>query len=104
MSSFKEIVAQDQATFFNVDEFAEWHNVNDKEAAIIIDNDLLKERKSKYAEGTYLGSLLFYIKKEDLGYKPIFNEHMKFDKDIKFVTDVQDEDGCYIITLGENKS
>ncbi|WP_297429306.1 hypothetical protein [Clostridium sp.] len=104
MSIFKDILKQDEATFFNEDEFSETHNIDDKDVVITIDNDLLKERQAKHAEGTYLGSLLFFIKKVDFGYEPAINQHVKFDGDTKFVTDFQDDMEVYIITLGENKS
>lgn len=104
MSTFKEILKQDEATFLNEDEFSDKHNIEGKDVVILIDNDLLKERKTKYAEGTYLGSLLFYIKKDDLGYRPAIGEHIKFDGEVKFVTDFQDDMGIYVITLGENMS
>lgn len=104
MSTFKEILEQDNATFFSEDEFSEQHNIDGEELSIIIDDDLLKERKTKYAEGTYLGSLLFYIRKDVLGYEPAINQRMKFDGEIKFVTDFENNMGVYTITLGENIS
>jgi len=104
MSSFKEILEQDAKTFFNEDEFSSEHNIDGKDVIITMDNDLLKERKAKHAEGTYLGDLLFSIKKEDFGAEPAIGQHVKFDTDTKFVTDFQEDMGIYIITLSENKS
>lgn len=104
MSSFKEILEQDAKVFFNEEEFSSTHNIDGNDVVITIDNDLLKERKSKYAEGTYIGDLLFSIKKEDFGCEPALNQHIKFDNTIKFVTDFQEDMGIYIITLGENMS
>ncbi len=104
MSTFKEILERDNAVFFNEDESAETHNINGKDIAITIDEDLLKERSVKSAEGTYLGSLLFYVKKEDLGFEPILGKIVKYDKEPKFITDCQENMGIYTITLGENMS
>lgn len=104
MSTFKEILERDNAVFFNEDEYASEHNIDGEDITITIDDDLLKERKSKYAEGTYLGELLFHVKNDVLGYEPAIGDHMKFDGEPKFVTDVQNNMGIYTITLGANMS
>lgn len=86
------------------EQLKEDHNIDNKVVNIIIDKDLLKEKKAKNAEGTYLGDLLFSIKADDLGYEPVLDQHMKFDGDIKRIIDFQENSGMYIITLGANMS
>jgi hypothetical protein len=103
MRSFKDFIKNDIKTFFNDEEFSSDHNINGKNVTITIDDDLLKERKTKYAEGTYLGSLLFYVNKENLDFEPAINMHIKYDGKVKFITDCQENMGVYTITLGENK-
>lgn len=102
--NFKDQLKEDLNVFFNPDEFGEDHTIDNKVVNIIIDHDLLKERKAKNADGTYLGDILFFIKKEDFGEEPARGQHVKFDGEIKFVTDCQEDLGMYIITLGANKS
>ncbi|OPJ63690.1 hypothetical protein [Clostridium chromiireducens] len=104
MSSFKEILERDNAAIFNEDEYSSKHDIDGKDLTITIDSDKLKERKEKYAEGTYLGELLFYIQKDVLGYEPVINQRMRFDKEPKFVTDFQEDMGVYTIVLSENKA
>lgn len=104
MSSFKEILKRDNATIFNEEEYSSTHNIDGKDLIITIDRDELKERKAKYAEGTYLGELLFYVNKEDLDYEPVINQRMRFDSELKFITDFQEDMGVYTIILSENKS
>lgn len=106
MSSFKEVIQEDlNNTFFDIDEFAEIHNIDGKDISIIIDHELLKERQAKYAEGTYLGDVLFHVKKSDFGEAPGINQPIKFDGDSTMrVTDFQEDMGIYIITLGSNRS
>ena len=104
MSTFKEILERDSAAFFNEDEFSSQHNIDGKDVIITIDHDLLKERQAKFAEGTYFGDLLFHIPKNDFGYEPAIGEHIKYDGEVKFITDFQEDMGVYTITIGANMS
>lgn len=107
MGSFRDFLSSDlKNTFFNPKEFAEKHIINDKEIEIIIDNDKLKDRQyqMKKAEGTYLGDVLFYAKKNDLPGKPVIGLHMKLDTKMYRVTEVNEDEEMYEITLGVNRS
>lgn len=104
MVNFKDQLLIDSAEFINIDEFGENHNIDGANMPIVIDNDLLKERQVKSAEGTYLGDLLFYVKKSDFGEEPAVSQHIKFDGVLKFINECQSEMDMYIITIGENKS
>lgn len=101
----KEYFSSDLSTFFNFNEFAEKHKINNEDIPIIIDHELLKERQIKCAEGTYLGDVLFHVKKSDFGEAPAIGQPVKFDGDCTMrVTDFQEDMGIYIITLGSNMS
>lgn len=99
MSSFKDYLAKDADIFFNSNEFGEWHNIDGADKLIIIDQDLLEHRKIKYAEGTYSGDLLFYIKKSDLDERPLEDSVMRYDDEPMKVSKVQEDIDTYIITL-----
>lgn len=53
MPRFKDYISSDLDMFFNLDEFAEEHNIDGKTMAVIIDNDMLQRRKMSQADGTY---------------------------------------------------
>ena len=104
MAAFKDLLEQDYSAVFNSDEFGEMHSIDDKDIAIVIDNDLLKERKIKSAEGTYIGDLLFFVKKSDFGDQPAIGQVIKFDTKPMRVSDFQEDMGVYTITLEANMS
>ncbi|KZL88709.1 hypothetical protein [Clostridium magnum] len=97
--NFKESLQEDLDTFLNVDEFAEIRNIDGADIPIQIDNDLLKERQAKFAEGTYLGDVLFLVKKSDFGDPPAREQIIKLDNEPMRVTDFQENMGIYTITL-----
>lgn len=105
MKSFKEIVSNDiNSTFFNENEFSEFHNIDGEDMLIQIDNDLLKERQAKFAEGTYLDEVLFIVKKSDFGEPYPIGKQIKYDGEFMRINDFQKESDVYIITLGANMS
>lgn len=109
MKTFKDIVKNDvEATFFNDSEFSENHNLNGTDILIQVDNDLLKERQSKFAEGTYLGDVLFFAKKTEVdsifGDKPAREQLVRFDNEPMRIVDCEEDAGIYYITLQEGLS
>lgn len=104
MADFKDYIQKDLDVFFNTDEFASKHIINDKEMNIIIDDDLLKERKLKSAEGTFIGDILFSVRKSEFGNRPYNEEVIIFDGSTYRVTDSQEEDGMYIIEMEKRMS
>lgn len=104
MATFKDYLASDNDIFFNTDEFGELHNINGNNMTIMIDNDLLKERQIKSAEGTYTGNLLFSVRASEFGEKPAIEQIIKYDTKPMRVTDCQEDAGIYIITLEGNLS
>lgn len=80
--NFKEALVEDTAVFFNLDEFAETHNIDGTDMPIIIDSDKLEELKSSRVndfEGVYKAQLLFYVKKSDFGGKPAIDSILNMD-------------------------
>lgn len=67
MSGFKDMVADDLArAFIDLDFFGEWHRIEGKEIAIILDSDKLKERQGGQDLAVSESATLFYARKEDL--------------------------------------
>jgi hypothetical protein len=99
MPRLKDYISSDLNVFFDLDEFAEEHNIDGKTMAVIIDNDMLQRRKMSQADGTYTGELLFYVRKNELGSKPAIGQHITFDDMPYRVSDCQDDGNLYIITL-----
>lgn len=99
MPRFKDYISSDLDMFFNLDEFAEEHNIDGKTMAVIIDNDMLQRRKMSQADGTYTGELLFYVRKTEFGSRPALGQHVMFDDMPYRVVDCQEDSDLYIITL-----
>lgn len=79
--TFKEQIEEDiENIFFNADEFGAVHKINGIEYTIVVDNQTLLERQLKSGiENIFLGDILFFIKKCDLGYIPIVDDRINFD-------------------------
>lgn len=98
--AFKDYVEQDLNVFFNVEELGETHNLNGKDVTLVMDNELLKERQIKAAEGTYIGDLLFHIRKSEWGKKPVIRKQIvTFDQAKHRVSDYSEDNGICTVTL-----
>ena len=109
LPTFKEQIGVDLIeTFFNDEELAEIHNINNKDMLIVPDNDELSRRKvgrmNDYAAGVYEGDLLFYVREEVFGKRPDVGDHIRFDGTIYRVTDFSSDTGMYTITLLDTKA
>ena len=110
--TFKETIeADNKATFLNLFEFAETHNINGKAMACQIDNNEMIDRekryqykRSLYADGVYLKEMLIYVRAEEFGPLPAVGRTLTFDKKIYTISDAIDEDGIYSLSLEANKS
>lgn len=104
----KDMVRKDiRNVFFNLEEFGEEHTIDGREMAVIIDDNELVEREKKtktLAEGLHVKQLLVYVSAEIYGEPPLINRMMELDGDFYTVTDVEDEDGIYAISLEANES
>lgn len=110
---FKDVIRKDiKNTFLSFEEFGEIHKLNGKERLVIVDEIELTEREKKIKKmnGTNIGSglyakqLLFYIAAEDFGSLPSPGNVLKFDDRQYIITDANNEDGIYSISLEATRS
>ncbi len=107
IETFKDIAVFDMENiFFNLDEFAEKHFIGEKEVPVVIDNDKMNELiESKFMplERVYQKMILFYVKKDLLGFIPEIDDNLFFDDELYQVADVTyDGFDVLIITIGKN--
>ena len=101
--NFKELLKNDiNNVFFNMKEFSEEHTINGNIKEIIIDNDHLEDIKNNDKQGIFRGDTLFYIKEKDVDFPVVIGKIIKFDEDIKRISDVSRENEIYMIILEEN--
>lgn len=107
MRSFKEQLEKDMdSTFFNLDEFAENHNIDGKEIPVVVDNDRIIELslgKMVETRGIFTDDILFFVQKKYLDYEPCAGQHMSFDGRIYPISDVKEDFGGYTIILSGNQ-
>nr|DAY60721.1 MAG TPA: Gifsy-2 prophage ATP-binding sugar transporter-like barrel, 4 helix bundle.7A [Caudoviricetes sp.] len=103
--NLKAIIEQDlQNVFFNTNEFAEVHFLDDKEIPIIIDEDEIQKRRIQAAEGTYVGEKLVLVEAKYFKRKPVEGRSLKLDHKEYFIASCKEVDGIFEITLGVNDS
>lgn len=104
--TFKESVDTDvRNTFFNLDEFAYVHSINDKDIPVVVDEDKINELvESKFTplDRVYEKMILFYVQKEALEFIPKVNSSLFFDNEMYQVVDVSDDDfGILTVNIGK---
>ncbi|MDA3731665.1 hypothetical protein PBV87_09270 [Niameybacter massiliensis] len=103
--NLKKIIEEDlQNVFFNTNEFAEIHVLDDKEVPIIIDEDEIQKRRIQAAEGTYVGEKLVLIQSKYFKRKPVEGRSLRLDHKEYFIVSCKETDGIFEITLGVNDS
>lgn len=105
--TFRDCVLEDiQNVFFNSEEFAENHLINNKETLIVVDNDKMNElieEKFTPLDTVYEKMILFYVRKELLEFTPKVNGSLFFDGELYQVVDVSDDGfGVLAVTIGQN--
>ncbi|MDD3662287.1 MAG: hypothetical protein PHT84_00270 [Candidatus Pacebacteria bacterium] len=107
MRNFKEQLEKDfDSTFFNLNEFAEIHLINDNEVPIVVDNDTLIELnlgKNADADGIFTDDKMFFVQKKDLDFEPVAGQHIKFDGEFYPISHVTEDFGGYTIVLTGNE-
>ncbi|RII32847.1 hypothetical protein D2A34_21875 [Clostridium chromiireducens] len=103
MSTFKEILKQDNSTLFNEDEFSSEHRIDGRSLSIIIDNDKLEQMKNKNFDGISTEEILYYVKADDFGELPTVDAPQKFDGRFMSVKSAIETDGMYEIILYQNR-
>jgi hypothetical protein len=104
MPKFKDYLESDIDTFINIDEFGTVHNIDGRDIKIQLDNDQLKQQQLNSAEGTFQGDMLFLVQKSVYGPKPSIGRVVKFDSKTYMVSDCQEDEGLYTITLVANRA
>ncbi|MBE3586565.1 MAG: hypothetical protein IMW94_10535 [Thermoanaerobacter sp.] len=108
--SFKDTIQKDIGIFFNLDEFAEVHDIDGRDVPVVVDADILKERP-RYStgrfvavDGVFLGDLVIYVRSADLGYHPVVGQFMRLNGELYRVTKCDEAEGILEITLEANEA
>lgn len=101
--ALKDYFESDLDVILNQNEFGSIHVIDGVEMQIIMDSETLKKRKAKQEYG-YEGDILFHVKKSVFGEAPAIREVIEFDDEKYCVTDVQEDEGMYSISLEANRS
>jgi len=107
MAGLKDFIKQDLDTFINMNEFAEIHNIDGVPVKSIIDSDVLQiysNVKAEQYDGVYRSVLALYVKEDDLGYRPVRDQHLNIDGAIYIVDECSSEMGILKIVLGVAES
>lgn len=100
---FKDMVMQDLNVFFNMNELAETHTMNNHPITCIIDSDKLIDRSKKEYDGITVGEILLFAKKSDLKFEPIESMPIVFDGKQMYVFSVREDNEVYEIILSQNR-
>jgi hypothetical protein len=102
--TLKSQIQADIPAFFDLDEFAEEHEVNGATVSCIWDQDLSTERsKGDRNMGVYLHQPVLFVPLVSLS-KPRIAERMTVDGEYYTVTNVVESEGVLEITLTANQS
>lgn len=107
---FKDQIQNDAATFINIEEFGELHDVDGKSIQIVIDEDALVPRSRHpidvyhAATGVYVDEVTFYAKASDFEYRPVRGQHITLDDELYTVRSCNGEDGILQIVLEANRA
>lgn len=107
--TFKDCAAADiDLAFFNMDEFAEMHDIDGKDMMVVYEEDGLKEHASHWEYGTkqsldtglYNADAILYIRIKDYGPKPKVGKRLVMDKKRTYSIEAcEEEAGVYRMTL-----
>jgi hypothetical protein len=102
--TLKSQIQDDISLFFDLDEFAEEHEVNGETVSCIWDQDLSTERsKGDRNMGVFIHAPVLFVPLASLS-KPRIGERMTVDGEYYTVTNVVDSEGILEITLTANQS
>jgi hypothetical protein len=107
MLRLKDLIASDLSAFFNLNEFAELHNIDGRQVPAVVDSDILKIRsndKSEQYDGVYKGEVAIYVKAVDFPSRPVFGQQMRLDGKLYLVIECSEAMGVLEIVLGANES
>lgn len=106
MRSFKDQLEKDfDNTFFNLNEFAEIHDIDGKKVPIVVDNETLLQLnlgKTADSDGIFQDNRMFFVLKKYLDYEPVIGQIMEFDGEPYQIGNVLEDFGGYTIILRGN--
>ncbi len=106
MRSFKDDMAEDlDATFMDLEEFAELHEVNGREIPIMFDEERLEKIRrlqGDIRDDVFQGEVFFFALERDLGSIRV-NELVTLDGKEKFVHSAELKEGLWSIVLGRRQ-
>lgn len=110
MPKFRDFAASDLNVLFNLDEFAEIHNIDGQDIPAVLDVDHLKGR-TRYPEelfhavnGVYISAITLFVRLEDMGERPVVGQHIRVDGELYMVAGCSESMGLLEITLEANQA
>lgn len=100
--NFKEQLQKDINAFFNVNEFADSHNINGEIIDCIIDNERLIERSKKEYDGISVGEILLFAKVADINRELEQGMPIIFDRKQMYIFNIRKDMGIYEIILSQS--
>lgn len=101
--TFKEQLQEGiKNVFFDLDIFAEIHNVDGTDIPVVIDNESLKEisaTQKEHTDGLFIGGILFYVSMEHLQVLPSVGNVFYFDNTMYRVFSAHKDSGVAEIIL-----
>lgn len=108
MRLFKEQLEKDsESTFFNLNEFAELHDVDGEKIPVVVDNETLLQLdlgKTVDSDGIFQDNKMFFVQKKYMPDQPVIDQIMEFDGEPYKVGNVLEDFGGYTIILKGNES
>lgn len=103
-NEFKAVIQNDiNQTFFNTDEFCDYHTIDGKQMTVLIDNLELSKRDpsgTKDSDGLYTDTMMIFVPVKEFGARPKVKRRIVLDgKRTYSIEKVDEEDGMYIFTL-----
>lgn len=99
MSSFKDLIAKDLATFLNIDEFAEEHEVEGNTITAVLDEETFNESKKGEDIGLAAFDLVLFAQAEDLPEQRASGESLNVDGKECTIVSWRTDDGMASIYL-----
>lgn len=102
MSAFKDCIKHDiTRVFINLDEFADYHNIDGVNIGCIVDKDLTSEFAGA-ALGVFINTITLYIREGDIS-APVEGEIISLDGSLHLVKSVSVEGGVLVIVAEANE-
>lgn len=103
MSRFKAAVQNDiKAVFLNLEEFGEWHTLNEVKVQCVIDRNLTQDYSDSHILGVFVNILTIYVDSSDMP-TPVEGEILSVDGSLHLVKSVSEEGGMLVIVAEANE-